>query len=303
MTTLFDILVRHQIYLEGLKKGRTSDFPTMLAKLDQALRQNLAHVDYDTLGDVSKRKLNEILVALRKAMRSIFDPWINELVVWLQRYMQVEVGMFNEYFTSDLDADRTFAETKSEPMAANGLFWLPFLKGSTTYMMVRIERLVTTGYANRLTKEQIVRSLIGTKAKGYKDGIGKQLDRANAAAIATVMQHLSAQASANAARKVFDKYEWVSVLDDNTTNICRDRDGKIYVYGRGPMPPAHVGCRSITVPSNAAPTKDLRFNMWAREQSAEFVNDAFDGTAPARYEGSAALTLSQFQGKQSIILS
>lgn len=304
MAELFDILVRHQIYLEGLKKGRTADFPKVLGQLDNALRTQLAHIDFEDLGELTKRKLNDLLVALRQAMRSIFDPWLKELADWLDRYMRYEVESFNAYFDTDVDPDRVIASSKNEPMGANGLLWLPFLKGSTVYAMTRIERLVTYGYANHAAKQDVLRSFLGSKGNRYRDGIGRLLDNANSAAIATVMQHMSAQASMNAAKIAFGKYEWVSVLDDATTEICRDRDGNIYVYGQGPVPPAHVRCRSIIVPVyERASTPELRFSMWAPKQSAAFINDAFDGKPPSRYEGSAALTLAQYQGKRSLILS
>lgn len=304
MAELFDILVRHQVYLEGLKKGRTADFPKVLAQLDRALKTGLAHIQFEDLGQLTKKKLNEILVELRRAMRSIFDPWLKLLVEWLERYMIVEVEAFNEYYGTDLDPQRVISSTNNEPMGANGLLWLPFLRGSTTYSMTQIERLVLLGYVNRLSPTQVANSFLGTKANNYRDGIGRRIDNANTAAMNTIIQHMSAQASMNAAKKVFGKYEWVSVLDDRTTKICTDRDGNIYVYGFGPLPPAHINCRSIIVPvSNDARTPELRFAMWAGNQSVSFIDDAFDGKAPARYEGTAPLTLAQYRRKRSLILS
>ena len=304
MAELFDVIVRHQVYLEGLKRGRNADFPKVLAKLDRALRTGLAHIDYSSLGQASKRQLNDLLVALRKAMRAIFDPWLTALVGWLERFMQIEVEAFNAYFKADADPAPIFASSKTEPMGADGLFWLPLLRGSTVYTMTKIERLVTFGYANRQTPDEIIRGFLGTAGNRYRDGIGRLLDNQTTAAISTVMQHLSAQASMNVAKRVFSEYEWVSVLDDATTQICRDRDGNRYVYGKGPVPPAHMRCRSSIVPVfEAVPTPDLRFDMWASRQSADFINDAFDGKPPKRYEGSAALTLAQYKAKRSLILS
>lgn len=45
-----------------------------------------------------------------------------------------------------------------------------------------------------------------------------------------------------------EQVEWVSVLDNATTDYCRGQDGKIYDIGKGPRPPAHYNCRSITRP-------------------------------------------------------
>lgn len=307
MPELFDVIIRHQVYLEGLKRGRNADFPKVLAQLDRALRTGLAHIDYSSLGQASKRQLNDLLVALRKAMRVIFDPWLKSLTEWLERFMQVEVEAFNAYFDTDADPATIFAASKTEPMSADGLFWLPLLRGSAAYAMTKIERLVTFGYANQQSPDEIVRGFLGTSGNRYRDGIGRLLDNSTTAAVSTVMQHLSAQAAMNAGKRAFGnvgQYEWVSVLDDATTQICRDRDGNRYVYGRGPVPPAHMRCRSSIVPVfENAPTPDLRFNMWASRQSADFINDAFDGKPPKRYEGSAALSLAEYKAKRSLILS
>ena len=304
MADLFDILVRHQIYLEGLKAGRSADFPQVLGELDFELRKHLSLIQYENLGDANKTELNKLLVALRAAMRSVFNPWLKSLVVWLERFVVVEADAFGTYFNTEADPAPIFAASKTEPIGANGLFWVPFLNGSATYAMTRLERLVTNGYANRLTKTEIINGFLGTKARGYKDGIGRQLDNASVAAIATVMQHLSAQTNINLAKKVFGEYEWVSVLDDATTNICLSRDGNVYGYGKGPVPPAHVRCRSIIVPNySRAATPDLRFNMWARQQPAVFLKDAFDGSVSGRYEGSDPLTLEQYQAKRRFILA
>lgn len=304
MADLFDVLVRHQVYLEGLKRGRNADFPKVLGRLDAVLRASLAHITYDNLGDANKRQLNAVLVELRRAMRLVFTPWLNELVVWLERYMQVEVGAFRQYFDAPGDPDAIFAASKTEPMGANGMFWLPFLTGSTVYTMSRIERLVVMGYANRKTKTEVMASFLGTKPLRYKDGIGRLLDNASSAAVNTVMQHMSAQAAMTTAKKVFDRYEWVSVIDDGTTQICLGRNGKIYVFGAGPVPPAHVGCRSIIVPvTSRVSTPELRFSMWAASQPAAFVNDAFDAAPSSRYEGSRAITLAQYEAKRPLILA
>lgn len=304
MAELFDILVRHQIYLEGLKAGRSADFPQVLGRLDFALRQQLSLIQFENLGEANKTELNKLLVGLREAMRSVFNPWLRSLVTWLERFVVVEAEAFGTYFETEANPAPIFAASKTEPMGANGLFWVPFLNGSATYAMTRIERLVASGYANRLTKTEVINSFLGTQARGFKDGIGRQLDNATSAAIATVMQHLSAQASATLAKKAFGSYEWVSVLDDVTTDICLSRDGNIYVYGAGPLPPAHVRCRSIIVPNySRAATPDLRFNMWANRQPASFLNDAFDGSPSARYEGSDPLSLEQYQAKRRFILA
>jgi hypothetical protein len=41
--------------------------------------------------------------------------------------------------------------------------------------------------------------------------------------------------------------QFVAVLDSHTTELCRSLNGNRYSLGRGPLPPLHMGCRSMRV--------------------------------------------------------
>jgi hypothetical protein len=44
------------------------------------------------------------------------------------------------------------------------------------------------------------------------------------------------------------KYEWASTLDSRTTQQCKSLDGQEFEYGKGPLPPIHIRCRSSYAP-------------------------------------------------------
>jgi len=46
---------------------------------------------------------------------------------------------------------------------------------------------------------------------------------------------------------IVKRYRYVAVLDSRTSAICRALDGKVFVLGKGPMPPQHFNCRSTHV--------------------------------------------------------
>ena len=96
-------------------------------------------------------------------------------------------------------------------------------------------------------------------------------------------------------------YRWVSILDDATSQICRSLDGQVFRFGAGPLPPAHVNCRSsiigeldgrwlrrgpdgrfIARPQRAAQgakgSEDVKggttYYEWLKTQPEEFQNDA-----------------------------
>jgi len=45
-----------------------------------------------------------------------------------------------------------------------------------------------------------------------------------------------------------EKYQWVSTLGPRTSDICQRLHGKIFTVGKGPLPPAHINCRSSIIP-------------------------------------------------------
>lgn len=62
----------------------------------------------------------------------------------------------------------------------------------------------------------------------------------------------AAAAARAAGIKVGDKialmgYRWVSILDNRTSQICRSLDGQVFLFGEGPIPPAHPNCRSSII--------------------------------------------------------
>jgi SPP1 gp7 family putative phage head morphogenesis protein len=71
-------------------------------------------------------------------------------------------------------------------------------------------------------------------------------------------------------RKLFPKYIWVSILDSVTSNICRRLNRQVFVFGRGPVPPAHPHCRSTIAPwrNGGGPILDETLAAWLARQSA-----------------------------------
>lgn len=61
-------------------------------------------------------------------------------------------------------------------------------------------------------------------------------------------QNAASMASYEANQNVTKRYKYVATLDAKTTKICGSLDGRMFKYGKGPMPPQHFNCRSTTVP-------------------------------------------------------
>lgn len=317
MDPLLNTILRHQIYLEGLKTGKNLEFFKTMGQLSVALRRDLSAIPFDDLGDMSKRQLDKLLATLKKTAKSIFDAYLNDIIRWLEEYMRVDWDFFSFAYPlieDNLPEDNPKDEEQEKqdawlailgmPMGANGILPKIFLSAVGIMGTTKLTQLVTQHWANNSKKQELIDAMLGTKGAALNDGLLSVLARQGTAASDTVIQHFSANVNATVAAKFFAEYQWISVLDSGTTEICRSRAWLKYVYGKGPMPPAHVKCRSSTIPvTSRGPLSDMPdFKVWADAQSEAFKEDAFDGKVRSRYDGSKAINLDEFKGKRSLIL-
>lgn len=328
--SLFDAMVRHSIYVEGLKRSRATSLQLAMLKLNTQIKAELSNVSYSNLGDMNKAQVAILLGKLKALADGVFNAWLNELIEWLQRYIAVDRELLPRIFAATSasveepafekarDPAGIWSLARNTAIGANGVLLLPFLRGFTAGGTARILQVTQMGVVNRATPAELAEALAGKPTVGDRKppeepkrpsplqapagGITSLLNRQGAAVSNTVLQHVAAQTSMTTAAAAFLQYLWVSVLDDATTNICRSRNGIVYRYGVGPMPPAHINCRSSTVPfDGTAPATMPTFRMWAAGQMREFVNDAFDAEPGSTYDGARALSLEQFAGKFALI--
>jgi len=196
--------------------------------------------------------------------------------------------------------ERLWSAITNAPIPANGLYLLPFIKTFSVSAQSGVENIIRKAWANGWTLEQTVAEITGENAK---QGTSSQLQRIGvqaSAVIATAVQHASAISGAGVVSALYGFYRWFSVIDSSTTEICRGRNGKRFRFGAGPLPPAHIRCRSHIAPivgidDIAAET----FYTWAVRQSETFQDDIF-GTAKAEELRSGKLKekdLAKFEAK------
>ena len=92
----------------------------------------------------------------------------------------------------------------------------------------------------------------------------------------TLAQGTIADADQQAIRETFDKYRYVSIIDENTTDRCDFLDGEIYNSddAEGIRPPQHFNCRSELQPVSKDKQRDralqqatkTRFEKWLKDQ-------------------------------------
>ena len=114
----------------------------------------------------------------------------------------------------------------------------------------RINEAIRLGLIEGQTSAQITRSIFGTAARGFDDGIQRFTRRGLAMVVNTSINHVmsrSREALFMQNRDLIGRVMWVSTLDTRTTPICQRRDKMVFPVGKGPRPPAHPNCRSTTV--------------------------------------------------------
>jgi len=99
----------------------------------------------------------------------------------------------------------------------------PFIKDWSEINIQAVQNEIIQGYSQGRTVAQITRSIRGTKANNYRDGVvsGKGR-RAMQTMVHTTIQHASSQGRAStwkANDDILTGYEWVSTLDSHTSRI------------------------------------------------------------------------------------
>jgi SPP1 gp7 family putative phage head morphogenesis protein len=312
MAELFDIVVRRQIYIEGLKASKGLEFADVLSKLRTQLAHRLSGFEWEDLGNATRTALKKLIVDLRTIAKTIFDPYLTALIDWLQRFVKIDLGLLGGLYRRNAPNGDTLAQEPDDghlwalaigaPMAATGTLALPFLSALLPSFYVKLERLVLQNYAQHAKRSDLIEAIIGNPNSPRAQGALRQLNAQATAATNTVLQHLANQVNEALGEKVAGFYEWVSVLDDRTTKICQSRDGKRFAYGRGPVPPAHVNCRSTIVPVRIGdPKTSDSFEVWVRGQPEEFVADALDGRRGSVYDRSSPVSLAEYGRKSALI--
>lgn len=305
--TLFDLLTRHQVYLEGVKNYQSRKFSITLRELDKELKRLFANLEYDNLDALTKRELNQFLRDLRGAQRKVYDTYLEWTLADIRKFMEVDTEVSQELLEAGTDTtieeakkekrglplfalslfagtqaanDKLWATISNSPLPANGKLLKPFIVGFTVSASKAVEDIIRKGYVNRWTVAETLRAIRGTKAKNYRDGVMAKLNRQSSAVAETSLQHTSAIVQAGIASIFFKRYIWVAILDGKTTEICIERNGRIYTFGKGPLPPAHINCRSKIVPTTAKEEIEKpSYFSWLKAQPEVIQNDILGKTS------------------------
>lgn len=169
--------------------------------------------------------------------------------------------------------------------------------------MKAVRDAIRLGYLEGRTTDEIIRTIRGTRAKQFKDGLLDRSRRSVETMVRTALSHTAAVARDEVYRgngDIIKAEGWVSTLDGKTSPFCRVRDGLRYTVGthkpighsvpwlQGPGR-LHFQCRSTSAPVTRS-FRELGIDI---DEISPGSRASMDGQVPAD------LTYSQWLAKQS----
>lgn len=322
--SLLDASVAHQVGLQRLSTATVRKIIALINKTEADIVEQMKKMDTGS-AIWSFKRIQKLLEALRTLNVEAYDV----LTASLDADLKDLAGYEGEFQAAMMTASAPVQLDIVTPTAAQlkaavdsrpfqGRLLKEWYKQLTEAQQSRLRGAIRMGFTEGETIDQMVRRIRGTKALQYRDGIMEVSRRGAEALVRTAVNH-----TANTARNytygenasVIKGVQWVATLDGRTTLVCASRDGTVYPIDSGPRPPAHMNCRSSTVPvlkswkemgiSLAEAPEGTRasldgqvaasttYDKWLRGRSAEEQEDLL-GVAKAKLFRDGELTLDKF---------
>lgn len=257
-----DATIRHQAMLEGLKRNHEQIVLPYLQKLDKKLRLKLTRAELTTY---NRKRLEALIASVGEMTNNILSGATAELTRELGALAKAEAAFESASLDNAVQnvafnaktpaAAQVRAAINAAPLAVSGVsggqLLKPFMKGWTKAQTDMVQGAIRNGAFTGATNATILKTIRGTASAKFKDGLLGRSAAQFRAVVHTAVQHVSSVARMEtyaANSDLVKMYRWSSTLDNKTTEICQSLDGQEFPVGGGPVPPAHVNCRSSTVP-------------------------------------------------------
>lgn len=319
---------RHSVLLERLKAGEVRKFETYLRRVDTHVRDQLTRKELTTYG---RSRLEEFLGRVGGKLLEIYKAFSDRMQSDMVDIAQYEAAFEGRSLAKALLIDASMpadsllrAAINTQPLQVAGVdggkLLKPFLNGWTRTEADRVTNAIRMGVVQGQTNAEITQAIRGTAAQNFTDGVLAVTNRSARAVVQTAVQHVATTArmeTLKANSDVIPSYRWVSTLDRKTSTLCKSLDGRVFEVGKGPLPPAHVNCRSTTVPvtrlsalfaegatrasvgagGGAQVSAGLGYYQWLKTQPAAF-QDAALGPVRAKLFRDGGLTAERFAALQ-----
>lgn len=283
MSDELDAYIRQQLYLESVKVNETNKFDETVTQIEAAVAIIIARIGYDKISEMSKAALNKLVSQMTAKLSVIFNTSTRVVTSAMKRLMNADTvvttslaswlsGKAKSRF--HVVGSRLWATINNAPIGGTGQEPKNILSNFFSSAGAKIVSRLKQGWAEGWTPRELLTNIIGSSNYQFNNGVLKGIKNQFGAAISTWIQHISSFVSQAVNSIFYDRYQWVSVIDDRTTAICRERDGNVYEYGNGPRPPAHYRCRAKTIPMvSEQPVPMPTFSVWVNQQPPEVRRD------------------------------
>ena len=272
---LADLAVDHRIDLLRYERGVAFKMIAVLNRADAQLAAQLSEALLRLPAEsFTVARLEALLVSVRETNRAAYDAVQAALDADLRDLADAEAAAQASEWKRAVPAqvrlqfpiagvapEQIYAAAVSRPFQGRLLKqWMAELEAGRAR---QIREAIRQGYATGETTADIIRTIRGTKALRYEDGILAKPRRELATIVQTALSHTAQtarQISYDANADIVKAIRWVSTLDSRTSPMCRVRDGLLYSatvphrpqghkvpWGDGPGR-LHFNCRSVSVP-------------------------------------------------------
>lgn len=314
---LLDQAIHHAIDLGKYSNGVVRRMISLLNRLDADLVARITEALLQVPeGSFTLDRLESLLGSVRNinaaAYREVFDALPREMRELAGYEADFQSRGLRAVFPADARARIQFATVTVEQVYAaamsrpfQGGLLKDWAKSGEESRMKAVRNAIRMGFVEGKTTDQIVRTIRGTRAKQYKDGLLDRSRRDVESVVRTALSHTASTArdqvyEANA--DVIKAVGWVSTLDGRTSPMCRIRDGKRYTADAAHKPIGHTipwlqgpgrlhfCCRSCSAPITKS-FKELGIDI---EELSPSTRASMDGQVPAE------TTYSQWIKRQSV---
>ena len=272
---LLDSVTKHSIELQRVANKMQGAVAREFKKLASELDGIVAKHDFATPMSGAKRKamlasaVREGKAAIRKSNLAMARVVKDKLIDVGNLETKFSVGSVNKAVTGKgtiTFATETVPAKKISTMASNLIINGAPQKAMWSRQAVQLQNkfsdVIRNGWLNNQSIGTISQNIRGTAAAGFKDGImnvskhhANTLARTSISSIANQVREETYIANSD----VVEGVQFLAVLDDDTTRVCRAHSGDKWKYTSAGwinvqgghdyvQPPLHFNCRSTTIP-------------------------------------------------------
>ena len=257
MPTLSERLERHsdklQRQVDIATNLHTKRFLVALDSLSDQMAAVFAELEDGFLTTANRQQVAQITAQLNQLQGEALTQAQSQYVAdarLLFEFAGLDTAEFLGHFTQAANAPN-FGVVLPAVIYATGDNLTEHFKRQSDYEQRSLANLVKAAWAQNLPITDLIKQIIGTRSKRYRDGYLRKLKVRSVAVVDTANQHVYQVAKSETFKASgIERYQIVATLDLRTTEICRDLDSNTYEVGAvgSPYPPFHYRCRTTIVP-------------------------------------------------------